>query len=76
MQTEMGGAGAECDSVCARARRTTMQSWRVKGGERGRFQYVGHCREHGSCIVLPMIVHVNITGPCCQTPLQRVHPSP
>lgn len=65
----MGDTGTECDSVRARARRTTMRSSRVRGGERVRFQYVGHCIETGSCTVVQNIVHVQrfhlVSSSCC-----------
>lgn len=50
----MGGAGTEYDSHRARARRTTLQSCRIIGLERARFQYVGHCSQHGSCTLAPV----------------------
>lgn len=49
-----------------------MQSRRVKGGERVRFQYVGHCIEPGSCSVFPNVFHVEVTLASRQLQLLRV----
>lgn len=71
----MGGAGTECDSDRARARRTTMQSRRVMGFDRVRFQDVGHCSQHGSGTVVSIIAHGNVTIACSQTPWRRFQAS-
>lgn len=68
----MGGAGTECDSDRARARRTTMQSRRVMGFDRVRFQDVGHCSQHGSGTIVSIIAYGNITITCSQTLWRRL----
>lgn len=71
----MGGAGTECDSDRARARRTTVQSWRVMGFDRVRFQDVGHCSKHGSGTVVSVVAYGNITITCSQTLWRRFQAS-